>query len=145
MKFKTLRVMAAAALLATSVPVLSHANSGGDMDEMEEKMDRAIDKVEVSGEKRERLREARREHKEVVQPIHERMEQHMNTLKEQVDRKAGDSELKETLDKLEDDKEDLMQERKKFHEKLEDILTPTQKAKMVLSMKGKMRRATDMK
>jgi Spy/CpxP family protein refolding chaperone len=111
----------------------------------EASMDRSFNGLDLSSEQKTKLRDARRENRDAMKSIWDRKEDHLKALKEEVDRKASDSEIEATLKELKDDKEAMESQRDKFHDKLEDILTPTQKAKWVLAVMGKMKRPTEMK
>ena len=108
-------------------------------------MDRSVNGLDLSAEQKSKLKDARRANRDAMKEIWDRKEDHLKALKDQVDRKASDSDIEATLKQLKDDKQAMEAQRDKFHEQLEDILTPTQKAKLVLAMMGKMKRPTEMK
>ena len=133
--FKTLSALALVVLMAGPLQANMGHKDWADEDKM---MDKALDDLNLTGDQKEKLKEAREDHKAKMDAIVDKMNRQMDTLKTQVDNKATDSELKGTLDQCKDIKKEMMDEREKFHDKLEDILTPMQKAKMVLNMKSKM-------
>lgn len=113
------------------------ANEGYSKEGMEEsEMDSAISHLDLSSSQKDKLKDARRENKEKMQNIWEDKKKHLDRLKELVDSKASDSELESVLKQLKDDHEAMESQEDKFHEQMEDILTPMQKAKMVLRMKS---------
>lgn len=132
--------LAALALMGLLFAGPALANEGHYKDGMDDKkMDKALEKLDLSADQRSRINTARRDHKEAMEAIVSRKHAHLDTLEAQVGRQASDSELKDTLREIKKDKADLQDQMEKFHDKLEDILTPTQKAKLILHKK-KMKR-----
>jgi Spy/CpxP family protein refolding chaperone len=95
------------------------------------------DKLGLTDEQVTKLDAAWKAQKEAAKPLHEQMKKDMDKLKEQVDKKAGDDEIKSTLDSLKSDRQAMMESMKKAHEASDGILTPTQRAKMILKMAHK--------
>jgi hypothetical protein len=74
---------------------------------------------------------------ESMKPIHEKAEADFKKLKEQVDAKASDSDVKSTLDDLKKNHEDMEKQEEKHHDEVSSILSPTQQAKFMLMMREK--------
>ncbi len=71
-----------------------------------------------------------------TQPLRDQMKVDMDTLKLKVDAKASDDTIKILLDNLSADKKKLQAKRESFIEQAKSILTPSQQAKFLMSMKG---------
>jgi Spy/CpxP family protein refolding chaperone len=74
---------------------------------------------------------------EANQSLRDKMKIDMDTLKQKVDAKASDGDLKKVLDALSADRKTMEANRQKMEDKVRHILTPLQQAKMVLGMQAR--------
>lgn len=65
-----------------------------------------------------------------VGPLHEKMQTLSKKLEWQLSAKASDSDIKTTLDELKSTHSSAESSEKKFHQQMDDLLTPTQQAKL---------------
>ena len=121
---------------------MAHADHGmdGGMGMGGKMMDRMKEKLGLSDSQVSQLKDMFKKTREENQSLRDQAKIDMDTLQQKVDSKASDSDLKNLLDKLQKDKDGLTAARKKVVDQMRDILTPTQQAKMVLSMKQRGRR-----
>jgi Spy/CpxP family protein refolding chaperone len=103
------------------------------------RLDKMKEKLGLTDSQAAKVKDLFKQQRESNKPLRDQMKIDMDTLQQKVDAKASDSELKDLLDKLQKDRESVESARKKMVDGMRDILTPTQQAKMVLSMKGKGR------
>lgn len=131
MKKITLTALALLGLFFSTAKAQAH--EGYYHDGMDEKaMDKCLNKLDLNADQKAKIDDARKSHREAMDKIMDRKKGHLKELQTKVDDKASDSELRASLDDIKADKKDFQQQMEKFHESLEDILTPRQKALMVL-------------
>jgi len=75
---------------------------------------------------------ARSANRAALQPLRDQRRRTIETLKSQIKGKAPDSEIQSTLNHLKSIQEDIHQQEEKSRSRFADILTPTQRAKMLL-------------
>ncbi len=76
---------------------------------------------------------------EAAKPLHETQKKAMETLRSQLDSKAGDSAIQATLDQIKQNEKAMEGVRESFRSEIDTFLTPTQKAKMVTEMGDRMK------
>jgi len=111
-----------------------------DSDRSDKRVEKLKKKLDLTDEQAAKLKEAWKGQREAVKPLRERMKKELEQLKTQVDKKASDSEIQATLDQLKASREEMRAQMKKTLESTEAILTPTQRAKMALTMAKKRRK-----
>lgn len=92
------------------------------------------DKLGLSDDQVKKLDASMAALKESVKPLREQVKKDMTALKEQLKAKAKDDEIQSTLDALKKDRDAMRDAMEKHMADLKDILTPTQRAKMVVKM-----------
>lgn len=92
------------------------------------------DKLGLTDDQVQKLDAAWKAQKEAAKPLHEQMKKDLAKLKDQVKNKAKDDEIKATLDSLAATRKSMQEAMEKTHADADAILTPTQRAKMVLKM-----------
>ncbi|HVZ81552.1 MAG TPA: Spy/CpxP family protein refolding chaperone [bacterium] len=102
-------------------------DGGKKLEMMQKKLDLTDDQVS-------KLKELYQGQKDANKSLRERLKADMKSLRDKVDAKASDSDLKSVLDSLSQDRQDLQAARQRMADKMRGILTPTQQAKMVLAM-----------
>lgn len=138
----------AAGLLAGAllVPAMLRAEGGpnGKPGAYEEKdgkegfRERMREKFDISEEQEAKLKTARRAKRDGAAAAHAEMGEAMRKLQDQLEDKALEKDLSATLDKLIAARKRNRAEEDKFEAALTSILTPTQRAKMAVAMKGRM-------
>jgi len=76
----------------------------------------------------------RAEQREAMKPLREKQAAQIKELKDLLDKKAGDRELTNALDGIEATRKTIQDTAKKYMEKHDAVLTPTQRAKAVVGM-----------
>lgn len=100
--------------------------------------ERVREKFGISEEQAAKLKAARRAKRDGIAAAHADSAAAMRKLKDQLEDKASDKELSATLGKLAEARKKMRAEKDKFEAALSSILTPTQRAKMAMKMKGRM-------
>ena len=97
------------------------------------------EKLGLSDEQVGKLKDARKAHEEAVKPLREQMKKGMEKLRDQVKNKAADGDIQATLDELAQGRKSMQGAQEKFQADLKSILSPTQRAKMLLGAMRRMR------
>jgi len=97
-------------------------------------IDKAKDKLKLSDDQVTRLHKAVADEKNAVTPLQEDMKTQIHSLVQKLQSGAGDDALKPVLDQIDQDNQAFAADRQKTTEAFRDILTPTQQAKILLSM-----------
>lgn len=100
--------------------------------------ERMREKFDISEEQEAKLKAARRAKRDGSAAAHAEMGEAMRKLQDQLEDKAPEKELSATLDKLVAARRKMRAEEDKYEAALTSILTPTQRAKMAVAMKGRM-------
>jgi Spy/CpxP family protein refolding chaperone len=78
------------------------------------------------------LKAFKRAERKAVRPLFDKERDLMDTLKDQMEDKASDAELAKTLTAVETNRQALKEQFEKFRAQKDAILTPTQRAKMLV-------------
>ncbi len=100
--------------------------------------ERMREKFGISEEQEAKLKTAKRARRDADAAIHADLQASMRKLQDQLEDKASEKELSATLDKLVAGRNALRDAEDKFEAALTSILTPTQRAKMAVAMRGRM-------
>jgi Spy/CpxP family protein refolding chaperone len=73
---------------------------------------------------------------EEVKPLRDQLQLDRDKLRLLVDKKAAESQLTDSMDKVNSDQEALKSDREKFRQKMKGILTPQQRAQMMVLREG---------
>lgn len=137
---KIISALTAAALLAGALlhPAALRAEdkAEGEKGGKEAFMERMREKFGISEEQEAKLKAARRARRDADAAVHHEIQAAMSKLSDQLEDKAPEKDLSATLDKIVAARKSLRAEEDKFESALTSILTPTQRAKMLLAMKG---------
>ena len=87
------------------------------------------------------MKAIRKEQQATMKPLREQLRIQLDELRLLVDKKAGDAQLTAKLDELKKTRKTLDDNREKFMERMAAILTPEQKARLVLRMEGAWKKA----
>jgi len=104
-------------------------------------MGRMKEKLGLTDDQAAKVKELFKRLGEETKPLREQAKIDMDTLRLKVDSKAPDSEIKKILEALTLDRKKMEEGRKKLQDQLALILTPTQRAKMIMRLEergGKM-------
>jgi Spy/CpxP family protein refolding chaperone len=112
----------------------AHGEKGG----KESFKERMKEKFDISDEQEGKLKAAKRARRDGEAAIHAEIGAAIRKLQDQVEDKASEKDLSATLDKIVAARKSLRAEEDKFEAALSSILTPTQRAKMLVAMKGHM-------
>jgi Spy/CpxP family protein refolding chaperone len=130
-------VLCAGLLLAAAPSALraeDEDHDGGGKPAHEMSAAKLKDKLGLTDDQVTKLDAAWKAQKEAAKPLHEQMKKDMEKLKDQVKNKAKDDEIQATLDSLAATRKSMRESMEKTHADADAILTPTQRAKMVLKM-----------
>lgn len=95
---------------------------------------RLKEKLGLTDDQAAKLKDFFKKQREDNTPLRDQMRIDMDTLRQKVDTKAPDSEIKKLLDKLSEDQKGMQAARERTKDQLREILTPTQQAKMLFMM-----------
>ena len=95
-------------------------------------------KLGLSEEAAAKVQAAMKAHREAAEPLHKELKSAMRRLRDELEDKAPDAEIQATLDKLEKTHKAMQAEGEKMKASLSAVLTPTQKAKMLMGMMARM-------
>src|SRR5262249_15361144 len=87
-----------------------------------------------------KLKSAMKARREAAEPLRKQLKADMEKLRGQIKSKNGDSDVQATLDHIDATHKAILAEREKFMTNVRTFLTPTQRAKMLLSMMRNMHR-----
>lgn len=99
-------------------------------------MERMREKFGITEEQEAKLKAARRARRDGDAAAHEQAAAAMRKLEDQLEDKAPESDISATLDKILAARKTMRSEEDKFEAALASILSPTQRAKMLLAMKA---------
>jgi Spy/CpxP family protein refolding chaperone len=94
--------------------------------------DHKRDQLQLTDEQKTKLQAVRDAQKKALQPLRRKQRDLVFKLKDQLDDKAGDSDIKATLAALKSTHDAIHDQMKRFIEQRQEILTPTQQARMLL-------------
>jgi Spy/CpxP family protein refolding chaperone len=152
-----LRGLAVAALMAAAATVRAQddnaAMGGDDKPGMHDGTDDGMDggmmrgrwgggfkeKLGLTDDQATKLKDFFKKQRENNAPLRDQMRIDMDTLRQKVDMKASDSDIKRLLDKLVADRKDMQAARQKSEDQLREMLTPTQQAKLLFMMRRGLR------
>lgn len=100
----------------------------------EKRMDHMKEKLGLTDDQAASLKTVFKKQMEANKPLRDQERIDIDTLRQKVDSKASDSDIKQILDKLKVDRKQLQEAQERSIEKIRSILTPTQQAKWVLMM-----------
>jgi len=121
-------LLAGALLLPAMIRAEEHG--GG-----EAKLERMREKLGISEEQAAKLKAARRAKRDASEASRTEMKAAMRKLSDQLEDKASDKDIAATLDKIASARKAQRAEMEKFEAGISAILTPTQRAKMLVAMK----------
>jgi len=90
------------------------------------------DGLGLSEDQKSKLNKLEEDQRAAMKPVHRKMRDLTIKLKDQIEDKAADSEIKATLEELHASRKAMMEQMQKFEHEKDSILTPTQEAKMML-------------
>jgi len=109
----------------------------------EQKADKHLEKMKkklgLTDEQAAKLKEVWKEKRESVKPARERLKKALEQLRAQVDKKASEADIQASLDEVRASRKELQARREKAMERMDAILTPTQRAKLLLHAMKKRR------
>ena len=101
-------------------------------------MEKMQEKLGLSKDQAEKFAAAKKVMEESNKPMHEEMAAEMARLGQQLKNKADDKAIQATLDKLEKNHKAMDAAHEKFKAEMESVLTPTQRARMLMGMMERM-------
>lgn len=127
-------LLAGALLLPAALRAEDKPGKGG----KEAFVERMKEKFGISEEQASKLKAAKRARRDADAAIHADIQAAMRKLSDQIEDKAPEKDLSATLDKIVAARKSMRAEEDKFEAALTSILTPTQRAQMLVAMKGRM-------
>jgi len=100
--------------------------------------DRMKERLGLTDEQAAKLKDLRESNQKEMRALQDKVQDETTAIKRKLRDGAGDSVLKPLLDKLQADHETLQAKRKANMDKMREILTPTQQAKMLVMMGRRM-------
>lgn len=140
---RLITTMTAAALLggALFLPAILRAEGKKEKPAPEEREGRMAAKIKeklgLSDEQAEKLKALRRAHRDAAESLRSELKASVRRLGDQLEDDASEKELSATLDKIKAGRKALREARDKFEADSSALLTPTQRAKLVVAM-GRM-------
>lgn len=133
---RLISTVTAAGLLAGALllPAMIRAEEHGGK---ETKLERMREKFGISDEQAAKLKAAHRTRRDASEAARTELKAAMRKLKDQLEDKASDKDLAATLERIAAARKAQRAEMEKFEAGLSSILTPTQRAKMLVAMKGR--------
>ena len=103
------------------------------------------DKLGLTEEQSQKMEAARKSRREAMEPLKGQFKKHLATLKEQVAGNASDAQIQAALDEIEKHHAAQRAAGEQFHAQVKAILTPRQRAIMLLKMgkRGDKRKGKD--
>lgn len=142
MKYLTSALLIAGLLAGPSSATKLHAEKdqpeGMDDSAQSERHEKMLKKLGLSDEQMEKMKAAAKAHRETIKPLRKEMRADMKKLREQIKNRAGDAAVAATLGKLELTRKAIQAENEKMKAATDELLTPTQQAKMLLKMMKQM-------
>jgi Spy/CpxP family protein refolding chaperone len=99
---------------------------------------RMKEELGLTDDQAKKMKEAHEADEKAMKPLMEKLKLDIDSLRLLVDKKAGDSDLKASLDTLKADHKAVEEQRGKQMEAMGAMLTPMQEAKMAVSMADRM-------
>lgn len=127
-------LLAGALLLPAALRAEEKTGKGG----KEAFVERMKEKFGISEEQAAKLKAAKRARRDADAATHAEIGAAMRKLSDQIEDKAPEKDLSATLDKIVAARKSMRAEEDKFEAALTSILTPTQRAQMLVAMKGRM-------
>jgi Spy/CpxP family protein refolding chaperone len=125
---------------ATQAPTGSDHHPKGDWDHAHhggwKPYDGFKEKYALTDDQSSKLKDLFKSHQEETKPLRNKIRVEIDTLRLDVDSNASESDLKDALDKLTEDKKSMQASEERFKGKLQAILTPKEQAQMILAMGG---------
>ena len=97
------------------------------------------EKLDLTDAQFEKVKAAFESHKATAKPLRRALRDGVTKLKDQLEDKAGEDQLKATLDQVEKSRKDLRAEMDRFHDSLKGVLSVTQQAKAAVAMAEMMK------
>jgi Spy/CpxP family protein refolding chaperone len=94
-------------------------------------------KLGLSEEQSAKLKSIRESQKSTLTPLRDKERDLVKKLKSQVEAKAADSDIQATLDEIKTTRKSMGEQMEQFQSQKEQVLTPTQRAKMLLHRMNK--------
>ncbi len=145
---RLITTVTAAGLLAGALllPAMIRAEEHGG-GRKEARLERMREKLGLSAEQGEKLKAAHRARRDAAVATRTELKAAMRKLKDQLEDKASEKEISATLERIAAARKAQRAEAEKFEAGLSTILTPTQRAKMLVAMKrhGGMKRGRGMR
>lgn len=137
---RIISMLTAAGLLAGALllpaGLRAEGKEGGEKGGKEAFMERMREKFGISEEQEAKLKAARRARRDGDAAAQEQIGAAMRKLQDQLEDKAPEGDISATLDRIVAARKTMRSEEDKFEASLTSILTPTQRAKMLLAMKA---------
>jgi Spy/CpxP family protein refolding chaperone len=134
-----------AALLALGGATVMRADEKPQAGQMEksrgEWKDMWKEKLGLSDDQSKKMKAAFESHKATFESLRAKRKDAMSTLKNQVEKKASDADIKSTLDSIQSIDSSMKAEHEKLRAETDAILTPTQRAKMLIGRNEHMKKA----
>lgn len=133
---KLISTMTAAGLLAGSLllPAMIRAEEHGEKGK-ESRLEKMREKLGISEAQAEKLKAARRAKRDASEATRAELKAAMRKLSDQLEDKAPEKDLAATLERIAAARKEQRAEMEKFEAGMREILTPTQRAKMLVAMK----------
>lgn len=134
---RLISTVTAAGLLAGALllPAMIRAEDHGGGPEA--KLERMREKFGLSEEQAAKLKAAHRARRDAAEAARTELKAATRKLKDQLEDKASEKELAATLERISAARKAQRADMEKFEAGLSSILTPTQRAKMLVAMKGR--------
>lgn len=139
MKSKT-SVILSLILAAAVSPAFAHEGMGGDEAHKGQWMQQMKQKLGLTDDQQQKMEAEMKRHGEAEKPLRQTMRDQMKKLADQVKAKdTSDADIETTLDAIKSTHQSMEQEEQAFHDAMGKILTPRQKASMLLWHMSHMR------
>lgn len=132
-------LLAGALLLPAALRAEGKPEAHGDKGGKEAFGERMREKLGITEEQEAKLKAARRAKRDAAAAGLAELGAATRKLQDQLEDKASEKDLSATLDKLSAARKTMRAEEEKFEATLSSILSPTQRAKLIVAMKGRMR------
>lgn len=111
-----------------------------DMDDSgkSQRQENMLKKLGLSGDPAEKMKAAMKAHRDAVKPLRKDARADMKKLRDQIKNKANDAAVAATLAKMEISHKAIQAENEKLKAATDSLLTPTQRAKLLLKMMKRM-------
>jgi Spy/CpxP family protein refolding chaperone len=106
--------------------------------------ERMKEKLDLTEDQAKKLEAAWQEHREAAKPLREKMHQALRKVHGALEMEASDQDIQAALDQVEKARGALRADSDKLKKTMEALLTPTQRAKMLVMREKMMRRGMEM-